>query len=144
MHVFRFNWCIRRTLDLLEWRIKYEAWEAKGSWIDIVPTRYTRDDSWQRPSVPTHPSVPTRSSDVSPKHCNFSALSSFCILAITSSIDIQMRWFKFLWKKITQRSRTLMKGHSEDKVIWNDKNALEVTIFTKSCDPLFERVPFQL
>ena len=134
MHVFRFNWCIKRTLDFV--RMKYGAWQEKGSWINIMLTRYTRDGSWQRPSMPTHPSVLTHPSHVSPKHCNFLALSSFCILAITSSTDIQMRWFKLSWKD-TQRSRTFMKGRSEDKVIWSDKNVLEFTIFTKSCNPLF-------
>ena len=135
MHVFRFNWCIKRTLDFV--RMKYGAWEAKGSWIDIVPTCYNRDDSWERPSVLTHPNVPTRSPYVSPKHYNFSALSSFHILTITSSTDIQMKWFKFFWKD-NLRSRTFMKGLSEDKVVWNDKNTLEVTIYIKSCNPLFK------
>ena len=135
MHVSRFNWCIKRTLDFV--RMKYGAWEAKGSWIDIVPTRYTKDEWWQRQPVPTHPSVPTHSNYVSPKYCNFLALSSFHILAITSSTDIQMRWFKLPWKD-TQRSRTFMKGLSEDKVVWNNKNALDITVFTKSCNPLFK------
>ena len=39
---------------------------------------------------------------VIPKSCNFLALRSFCILAITSSTNLQLCWFKFHWKSNSQ------------------------------------------
>ena len=135
MLVFRLNWCIKKTLDLLEWSMKLEKQkEVELTLCRLVTLGMTRDRDQVCQLVQ---SVPTRCSHVSPKHCNFSVLSSFRILAITSSTDIQMRWFKLPWKD-NQRSRTFMKGLSEDKVIWNDKNALKFTIFIKSCNPLFK------
>ena len=135
MHVSRFNWCIKRTLNLLEWSMELEKQKEVELTLCLLVTlgmTHDRDQVCQLVQ-----SVPTRSSHVSPKHCNFSALSSFRILAITSSTNIQMRWFKFSWKD-NQRSRIFMKGLSKDKVVWNDKNTLKITVFTKSYNPLFK------
>ena len=96
VYVSRFNWCIKRTLDLLEWNMELEKQkkvELTLYWLVTLGMTHDRDQVCRLIQ-----SVPTRSSHVSPKHCNFSSLSSFRILAITSFKNIQMRWFKLSWK----------------------------------------------
>ena len=59
---------------------------------------------------------------------NFSDLGSFLVLGITSSTDVQIEWFKLLWK-LTHSTTTFMKKLSWEKVIWMDENTLEPTVY---------------
>ena len=44
----------------------------------------------------------------------------------------------FFYRHPNEVIQVVMKGCSEDKVIWNDENALEITALIKSCNPLFK------
>ena len=49
-------------------------------------------------AVTSRQPLPSRQASWLFKELRFSALSSFCISVINSSTDVQMQWFKLLWK----------------------------------------------
>ena len=84
-------------------------------------------------AVTSRQPLPSRQASWLFKELRFSALSSFCISVITSSTDVQMQWFKMLWKD-TQRTITFMKELSINKVVWMDENAPKFTDSAQGCD----------
>ena len=84
-------------------------------------------------AVTSRQPLPSRQASWLFKELRFSALSSFRVSVITSSTDVQMQWFKLLWKD-TQRPITFMKELSRNKVVWMDENAPEVTDSAQGCD----------
>ena len=79
-------------------------------------------------SVMTRQGFTSRQQFEDAKCHNFLDLGSFLVLGITSSTDVQIEWFKFLWK-YNQITTTFMKKFSWEKVFWMDKNTLEPTAY---------------
>ena len=93
-------------------RMKIEASQAKGSKFGMFTTRQGVHESSTLPSITSREpfmsrqhvkdsfchdsSLPSRV--VTVKSYNFSDLSSFIVLRITSSTDVWIEWLKFLWK----------------------------------------------
>ena len=107
---FSFDKCLERVLDLLEWRLK--LLKPKGESLEcsrVVKVFTSRPPSSCHDSSKLHESstllsVTSREPFTSRQHAkdfkshNFSDLSNFLVLRITLSIDVQIEWFKLLWK----------------------------------------------
>ena len=89
IHVFSFELVHGRSLRLF--RLMKEAFQAKGCKLGVLMSRQPLHKSSPILSVSSHQPFTSRHLPFSVKSCNFSVLSSFRILAITSSTDIQMR-----------------------------------------------------
>ena len=120
IHVFSFNWCMRGVLDLIKWRVKLcQSKEAsKESFQVVKPLPSCHQDLLSRVVKPftafishqaiteSSPNVAVTSRQLLPsrqaswlfKELWFSAFSSFRISVITSSTNVQMQWFKMIWK----------------------------------------------
>ena len=145
IHVFSFNWCIRGVLDLIKWRVKLcESKEASMESCRVVkplPSRHrdflSRDvndlhessilaESSPNVAVMSRQPLPSRQASWLFKELRFLALSSFRISIITSYTDVQMQWFKLLWK-YNSETYNFMKELSRNKVVLMDENAPEFT-----------------
>ena len=120
-------------------RMNIEASQAKGSKFGMFTSHQGVHESSTFPSVTTHQSCTSRQPcflsrvvnhsrvvnmpKISKSH-NFSDLSSFLVLGIISSTDIQIEWFKLLWKENSEYYKFHEKL-SWENVVWMDKNTLE-------------------
>ena len=108
IHVFSFNWCMRGVLDLIKWRVKLcqskEASKKSCRVIKPLPSRHwdllsrVVNDLHSLHESSPNVAVTSRQASWLFKELRFSALSSFRVSVITSSTDVQMQWFKLLWK----------------------------------------------
>ena len=140
IHVFSLELVYERGLRLVG--LKKGAFQVKGSKLACFtsrpclpshePTFLSRVVNYSRVvNFPfCHESSTTHESSTFQnfKSHNFSDLSSFLVLGIISSTDVQIKWFKLLWK-VTQSTTIFMKKLSWENVFWMDKNTLEPTIY---------------
>ena len=126
IYIFSLKWCLEHVLDLLGWRM--EALESRETNLDLsrVVKPLTSHQLSLLSWVVNHSRVVNLA--ISSKSHNFSALSSFCILDIILSTNIQIDWFKLLWKDNSEYYN-FMKKLSWDKVVWMDENTLEPTVY---------------
>ena len=115
IHVFSLELVHGRSLKLVE--LMKEAFQAKGCKLGVFMSRQPLHESSPFLAVssrqplhelspflavssrqPLHESSPF----ISIKSCNFSSLSSFRILDVILSTDVQIEWFKLLWKDNTE------------------------------------------
>ena len=94
IHVFSLELVHGRSLRLVG--LMKEAFQAKGCKLGVFTSRQPLHESSPILAVSSRQPFTSRHLPFSVKSCNFSALSSFCILTITSSIDIQIKLFKLL------------------------------------------------
>ena len=125
IHVFSLELVYERGLRLVG--LKKGAFQVKGSKLACFTSRACFHESWTHLSVTSRPCLPSHESTflsrvvnysrvVNFPFCheswtthesstfqnfkshNFSDLSSFLVLGIISSTDVQIEWFKLLWK----------------------------------------------
>ena len=123
MYVSRFNWYIKRTLDLLEWSMELEKQkEVELTLYRIVTLGMTRDRGYLCRLIQVCRLVPLMSlqSIITFQLWAVFVFWPWLLLQKTKCGDSNLSGKK------TRRSRTFMKGLSEDKVVWNDKNALKL------------------
>ena len=85
IYVFSIDWCLKRSFGLVGRR--EELHESSRSCMSHQPCFLSRLVKAAR--VVTFQNF---------KSCNFLDLSSFLVLGIISSTDVQIGWFKLLWK----------------------------------------------
>ena len=89
IHVFSLELVYGRSLKLVG--LMKEAFQAKGCKLGVFTSRQPLHESSPILAVSSRQPFKSRHLPFSVKSCNFSALSSFRILAITSSTDIKIR-----------------------------------------------------
>ena len=94
IHVFSLELVHGRSLRLVG--LMKDAFQAKGCKLGVFMSHQPLHESSPILAVSSRQPFTSRHLPFSVKSCNFSALSSFCILAITSSTDIQIRLFKLI------------------------------------------------
>ena len=88
IHVSSLELVHGRSLGLVG--LMKEAFQAKGCKLGVFTSRQPRHESSPILAVSSRQPFTSRHLPFSVKSCNFSALSSFRILAITSYTDIQI------------------------------------------------------
>ena len=155
IHVFSLELVYERGLRLVG--LKKEAFQVKGSKLACFTSRACFHESWTHLFVMSHPCLPSHeptflsrvvnysrvmnfpfchdswtthesSTFQNFKSHNFLDLSIFLVLGIISSTDVQIKWFKLLWK-LTQSTTIFMKKLSWENIFWMDKNTLEHTTY---------------
>ena len=86
IHVFSLELVHGRSLRLVG--LMKEAFQAKGCKLGVFTSRQPLHESSPILAISSRQPFTSRHLPFSVKSCNFSALRSFCILAITSSTDI--------------------------------------------------------
>ena len=100
IHVFSLELVHGRSLRLVG--LMKEAFQAKWCKLGVFTSRQPLHESSPILSVSSRQPFTSRHLPFSVKSCNFLSLSSFRILDIILSTDIQIEWFKLLWKDNTE------------------------------------------
>ena len=125
IHVFSLDKCLERVLDLLEWRLKLLKLKGaslecsrvvkvftsrppsllsrlvKAAWVinlDFCHELWTMHESSTLPSVMSREPFTSRQHAKDFKSHKFLDLSNCFVLRITLSTDVQIEWFKLIWK----------------------------------------------
>ena len=96
IHVFSLELVHGRSLKLVG--LMKEAFQAIGCKLGVFTSRQPLHESSPFLAVSSRQPLHESSPFISIKSCNFSSLSSFRILDIILSTDVQIEWFKLLWK----------------------------------------------